>query len=119
VKKKILRRWQFLKAITIAARYGIERFTLPEIWFAVKSVWRAIRVDKSGNISHSKWVHRMKCCYKCPVFDRRLKTCGSPFSTQPQLGCYCFEPIAAKREKKLCWLDSNSDGSLDYGWKEN
>jgi hypothetical protein len=116
--KTIRRRSQFLTAITVAAIFGISRFTLPEVWIAIKSVWSAVWADKKGNVPRGTWVHRMKCCIRCPIYDLKRKTCGSPFSTHPDLGCYCFEPIASRQESKVCWLDENGDGSTPYGWKE-
>jgi hypothetical protein len=118
VKKKIIRQYQFLKAVLIAARYGIERFTLPEILSACLSVLKQIFSNKTADASKLIWFSRVKKCLKCPVFDSRRLTCGSPFSTHPELGCYCFMPIKAKMNSATCWLDENSDGSTEYGWKE-
>ena len=105
----------WIKAVVVAETWGIKRFTLAEIWIAVKSIWSAVWADKSGDASRLLYQRRMRTCFKCPVFDRDRLTCGSPFSTSPELGCWCFAPIKNKMKSARCWARDRTN-MKGLGW---
>lgn len=86
--------------------------------FGPKVTWRdylailksAFQISRSP-YSREMWYARMMICYKCPVFDRRRKTCR-PFPSS-NLGCGCYAPYKAM-VKENCWGKENMGDS--FGW---
>ena len=113
------RRLQFFAAVTVAAIYGIRRFTWAEIWFSVKSIWRAM-FFKAKPAPWIQFSRRMRRCESCSLFYRKLGTCGSPFLAKEfrHLGCWCHCDSKARIQESTCWLDDNCPESTDDGWKE-
>jgi hypothetical protein len=60
---------------------------------------------------------RIHACRECPIFYRPLMTCGSPFHTDPELGCFCYMPFKARMKNARCWLRIRRS-AVPWGWKE-
>lgn len=48
------------------------------------------------------WRNRLRECVRCPLYDRRYKTCGSPGT---DVGCHCFLPMKAALPEARCWVE--------------
>lgn len=81
------------------------------------------RKQLASRENQSLWRSRLRWCMKCPFFDSRLLTCGTPGETmdlvetnqqsrREPVGCWCWMPLAAKDPKKECWAALNNIG----GW---
>lgn len=64
----------------------------------------------------------MSHCRKCPLFNKRLKTCGTAGQTflhkgqTLRLGCWCYLPLK-NRLRCNCWLYDHTDGL--QGWPDH
>lgn len=69
----------------------------------------------------------MAACRRCPIFDRRRKTCGNPRAKDPDLrwtnpetgkdeamGCWCMMILKSRIANVTCWL--HDQGVTDAGW---
>lgn len=49
---------------------------------------------------------RIATCERCPIYNRRLGTCGTPGQVDAygqSLGCWCHIPTVARFAGKKCW----------------
>ena len=71
----------------------------------------------------SFWWQRMKCCRRCPLYDRQRQACGMVGSTwnnqgkEEPLGCGCFMPLKAGLPEAECWLWQRTNGK--QGWADS
>lgn len=90
-----------------------------------KTTWRralglfTIWFGKDGvKVSEEHYQRRMSACHECPVFYKRLQTCGSPLSKELKgLGCSCFLPVKSRYVNSSCWIDDNVS-ECEHGWHE-
>ena len=76
-------------------------------------LWKiAMAGTRLGSVSRKAWRDKMRCCPKCPIFDRSLHRCR-PF-TGSDLGCGCFVPFLALADKK-CFADGLEEFK-QFGW---
>lgn len=63
-------------------------------------------------------LERRQACANCSIYDRRLKTCGTPGELRDKqpLGCWCWMPAKEKLNVN-CWLWEKSNGIL--GWPDH
>lgn len=69
---------------------------------------------------------RLSYCEKCPFFDSKWKTCGTPGEVVQgddgafKIGCWCYLPLASRDPKKDCWArfhDIKDNGEV-VGWPD-
>ncbi len=101
--------------ITIEDELGavLWRDKLNIILSIIKVAGRAILRPRKATADRKEWRRRMKCCYRCPVYNKRRQRCR-PF-TGSVLGCGCYMPYAALL-KETCWADDNMPEE-HIGWK--
>lgn len=70
------------------------------------------------------YIARLRVCRTCPLFNRRLSTCGTPGTVTrdpktgevSQTGCWCFLPAKAQVASSTCWAwDHKIEG---IGWPD-
>lgn len=79
----------------------------------VKIALRAILRPRKARVGREEWRERMKCCYRCPIYNKKLQRC-KPFKGSV-LGCGCYMPYAALL-KESCWADDNMPEE-HIGWR--
>lgn len=70
-----------------------------------------------GGVPRSVWRFRIRHCWRCPVYNRELKSCR-PYPGS-KLGCGCFAPLLAMTWKpypKGCWIKQFIPSEPD-GWE--
>lgn len=102
-----------MAAIIVAAVYGIKRFTIRELLHAAHSVWIALTSKDARDASRTLFIRRCLTCRRCPVFYKPLRTCGSPFSARPELGCWCSW-LKNKNKSATCWIRTHT--TAQAGW---
>lgn len=106
---------RFAAAIFLSALFGMSRFSVREILGALRMMTLAL-LAKKGKASDDIYDERMAICQACPVYFSSLRSCGSPLSENPELGCWCFlEEGKARVKSARCWIRQNT--TLDAGWK--
>jgi hypothetical protein len=80
--------------------------------------WRGAKVTEEVRLG------RMEACRACPLYDERLRTCGSMeldvrtvFGWEP-LGCGCFMPMKVAFAGSRCWRDER-DPEARVWWDAN
>lgn len=109
---------QFVAAVAIAGIYGQEKLG----WIGlIKAGWVVLRAitTRNGKAAPEVFEARMKCCEECPIYWLPLKTCGSPLSDHPELGCGCFLPVKGLQPEATCWADDTFGEQATFGWKVN
>lgn len=113
---------QFIRASVAAIRGAYRSMPWPEatgyILFGAIGLIRLIGTKKVSNVELDA---RMSACVKCPVYNDKLKTCGTPglldIGADP-VGCWCFIPIVSRYQKKGCYMRSSMHPQRDqHGWK--
>lgn len=80
-----------------------------ELWHMTVLACKAIRYP----ISRQAYIHRMFICHRCPVFNRKLKSCRNG-----EMGCGCYTPYKALAPVD-CWLrESGADLLPSWGKKD-
>ncbi len=81
-------------------------------------------VREKRYVGRKLYLKRMASCRRCPIFNKRLKTCGTARADHPDqmwtppgekprpMGCHCYLPLKNWLEVR-CWLH---DQGIDYGW---
>lgn len=120
IKKWTARRARLSAALVVAGVYCI---TNPaQSWMRIRDavlVWfKAVRSDEKASF----WLYfrRMRACHRCPIFYRKLRTCGTPLLNDLRsVGCHCNMETKASIEEAECWLhefDARTDNSP--GWPD-
>lgn len=65
-----------------------------------KAAWQTIN---SRGVGRSAWRARLRACYRCPVYDPKVRTCR-----KYDLGCGCYMPMKARLRDAECWTG--------FGW---
>lgn len=79
------------------------------------TVWRWRR----GLPNKTVVAQRLDACAMCQIYDRELRTCGTPNSVYDDgtglkpYGCWCYMPLKARLNVN-CWLSEVTDGA--DGW---
>lgn len=109
---------RFLTAIILAALFGLSRFSVKELWLALKFILIALfsGFRREAKVNDEVYEQRMETCRNCPLYFAPLETCGSPLADDPSLGCWCFNPKKARIAKATCWMREKTD--IDYGWEQ-
>lgn len=117
-KRKQFERWRrFAAAVVLAALYGMDRFSVKELWQAARHVFVALTARR-GRVDRLLYFRRLRCCERCPIYMPKLKTCGSPLADNPETGCYCYMPTKATQPEATCWIDENTEEhDRVYGWE--
>src|SRR5688572_6694100 len=107
--KRARRAVQSAKVRVVAARqlsliYPKERFVLLLLRYLKFLLWRKLtgrRFQARNRRTLAKlWRLRLRACLRCPIYNRNLRTCGTPgtTTTNPETreveseGCYCEMP---------------------------
>jgi len=87
--------------------------------FGPRVTWRNyLAILKAGlSIARSRttqeeWRSRIQICYKCPIFNKDLKTCR-PFP-KSIMGCGCYVPYKALVNRGHCW--GRKKMGDNFGW---
>lgn len=117
MSKRFERNRRFITAVLVAALYRMPSLGFVEFFKVTWAILRAITWTSRGS---SRWVYyrRLRHCYRCELFFKPLRTCGSPFMDgYEDLGCFCDMTRKAAVPNATCWADENTD--LNIGWKTN
>lgn len=112
----------------LCRKLRLSRALLVAAWFSVKTpraaagrvrsalaTWFRFARDPEGTEFWSYFRH-LRTCYKCPLFYKPLRTCGSPLDKKLDgLGCWCYMPEKAAMAQASCWLDIHAPGNTT-GW---
>ena len=101
---------QFLHALILAAWHRCRtapRQCMAQAWGVITAI-----LTTDDPVNEKIITERLNTCARCPVFYGPMKTCGSPRSADPDLGCWCYMPVKA-RTRANCWL---YDQRLPGGW---
>lgn len=117
-RKDIVRRFRLFAALAVAAV-----FTSPltrEGWNRALGALRVWFDYAREPMPTPRWIYyrRMKNgCFKCPLFYRPLRTCGSPLDKRllRTEGCWCNQDFKASMLEAECWLH-NETGDRTIGW---
>ncbi len=108
-KPSRFRQWEHL--IRLEGRHlGV----LPRFIFFLKIALAAFQL---GGVTRATWRFRIRHCWKCPIYNRELKSCR-PYPGS-KLGCGCFAPLLAMTWKpypKGCWIKQFIPSEPD-GWE--
>lgn len=119
MKSWLLYRLQYSAALIVAAVFSIKtpKVALKQGWRAI-SLWFGFIPKGEKLVSDEVFKARMETCRKCPVFYHKLQTCGTPLrkGEDAKLGCFCFQPAAARLRSKKCFLN---ESGLAWGWKQD
>ena len=101
---KITRLWEWEKTLQdeLGGVTWCERVRI--ITSMIKVATGAILGLNGGAVDKSEWTRRMRCCGKCPIYNKSNRRCR-PFK-ESVLGCGCYMPYAAIL-KEQCWADDN------------
>lgn len=55
------------------------------------------------------WRHRMRTCGRCPIYDRKTRTCGDAAT----IGCGCSSPVKALLVTAKGWATENKIHGLE------
>lgn len=101
---KITRLWEWEKTLQdeLGGVTWCERVKI--ITSMIKVAIGAILGLSGGAVDKSEWTRRMRCCGKCPIYNKSNRRCR-PFK-ESVLGCGCYMPYAAIL-KEQCWADDN------------
>ena len=66
-------------------------------------------VPRAKKIERRLWRRRVKVCLRCPIYNRKYKTCD-----RDGMGCMCYTPLNALLLQDPCWGYEEFDGEL--GW---
>jgi hypothetical protein len=78
---------------------------------------------RRNKVPRTKWWRRMRTCQRCPIYNRKARTCGTPgnfylnketYEVIPE-GCRCWMPWKAQCKDAGCWA---REEGLDFGWEE-
>ena len=124
-KKQLARLLQFFHVVGLATRTSFLRIFQKEgLLQAVIQTWKngmsLLSILRSLNQSPLQselkpiYVARLKTCWRCPVYNRKLRSCGSKnaiIDGEPA-GCLCWMPLKAGT-KSDCWAYENAKM---FGW---
>ena len=87
------------------------RLLLSMVGVLVWGVWGR----ESLSVRRVRFRRRMRCCMRCPIYDKVNRRCR-PYPGSV-LGCGCFMPYAAQL-KERCWADENMPDE-NIGWESH
>lgn len=104
------------------------RDAVADTFYALRGIIRALRKQTGDQKVITEL--RNDSCPKCPFYDAKWKTCGTPgetmrghadgpFADSMKIGCWCYLPLANRDPKKDCW--SRAHGIIDgvpIGWPD-
>lgn len=111
---------QFLRASALAAFWAFRVMPWPEaLGYVLGGVSGLISGWAGPKVSAEKIGQRRETCRRCPIYDRRLGTCGRPGLTDAyghELGCWCHIETVAPFEDKTCWAIENGYAFAPEQW---
>lgn len=116
--RRLKHQLQFLRSAATAARHLASFY----------GIYQALRISVNvvSELLKSRhaawfWSRRMRTCYRCRMFNRRLRTCGTPGEVYSDpsggvetLGCWCLMPLKARLPDATCWA---RERGLGFGWQ--
>jgi len=114
-------RLKLVRALVIAALWSdvLSRDAWRRAWNAVRAL---LGIGGEGaKVCRTIAQSRRLACLRCPAYEPKWETCGSPLSGQPELGCWCYVGEGGKSElaSASCWGDDNLGPDFEYGWQKN
>jgi hypothetical protein len=123
--KLIRRTVKFLAALCRAGRFACVTSSgecKDRVLGFTSAVWSAR--NSPGESFHGR-VSRLRKCFRCPIFDRKRLTCGTPGDvektytgedgSQRPMGCFCYMPVKVALADAVCWFDQHT-GKGSWGW---
>lgn len=107
-------KWKYFKAVAVAVAFS--DMTAAETW---QRAWLGLRLwfgRHEPEVPEELYESRIALCRSCPIFYKKLETCGSPFLDQ-RLGCFCYMPAKAGLAEAGCWLDEEMGEAAPWGWR--
>lgn len=114
--------WQFIRASAAAVVGSYRSLPVPEATaHIIGGVRGLVSLIGSEKAEPTVQADRLWSCWRCPLFDKKLRTCGTPGVVDkwgnPD-GCWCDIPLVHKYKKKQCFLVATGDQrAAEYGWK--
>jgi len=113
--------WQFIRASVAGIAGAYRSMPFPEATaFSINAIRGVTELVMTEKATIPAVRSRLVRCHQCPVFNKKLKTCGTPGDVDKwgnNVGCWCFIPLVAKYKQKECWLVSSGDQrAVTYGW---
>lgn len=113
---------QFIRASAAAVLGAYRSMPWPEATgYVLGGVVGLVRLIGTKKVSAQKLKARTVACHKCPVYNNKLGTCGTPGEVDvggDPLGCWCHIPTVSRYEKKDCYLKSSKHPQRDqHGWE--
>lgn len=104
-------------ALLVAGVFSLSRprESWPRITGALKTWIRFARQDRPT----PRWIYfsRLRTCYRCPLFYKPLRTCGSPLVKDLRdVGCMCDMEIKAAAIEATCWYRETTYDDTEFGW---
>jgi hypothetical protein len=112
--------WQFIRASVAAIVGAYKSMPWPEatgyVLGGIRGLCLLIGTEKA---SRDRYLWRRSRCLACPIYDLRLKTCGTPGVVDAYgntVGCWCYIPNVAKFSEKKCWMIEVQDERAPKDW---
>ena len=109
-----MRTARLLAAVSVAVI--AQALTPRASWSRIKAAWKLLSTPHERADFWTVY-RRYRCCKKCPVFYKPLRTCGSPLNKEfRRLGCYCSMENKSGLKSASCWADDNLGADSNFGW---
>src|SRR5690348_6880498 len=124
LRKRTTRQLQFTKSALMAiwhyARILPSGESIPTLFHAGLALIR-LSLPMRKKAAPSLSFRRLRQCYRCPMFNRPLRTCGSPGDVEKMegrietIGCWCYMPVKATIPEVNCWAYEQQIETI--GWR--
>lgn len=111
---------RFIAAAIVAVGYSLLFFWKPwsKPWKRAKWAWYLWQDSRNTmSVPFHRFHDRMSDCRRCEIYYKPLRTCGSPLTKKPWLGCWCYVPLKNKMSSATCWARDKNMASVP-GWRE-
>lgn len=118
-RKDIDRKLRLTAALVVAAAFSL-RHPIDSFWKVVAAFKLWFEFARHPE-STPQWIYyqRMRTCFKCPLFYRPLRTCGSPLTKELRdVGCFCSCEHKCSIADADCWAREHTD-SDEFGWPDS
>jgi len=117
---------QFLTALLRGAWWACHGGNRQECWERARGL-ALVRRALTGHreVPFALYLHRLRACHACPIYDRQRRTCGTPGDGEKTyandagrirpMGCWCWMPLKARLTDATCWM-SDMTGRPTWGW---
>lgn len=118
LRSKLADKLRFTAALVVAALWSdlTQRVTWERLGRVLR-LW-TVGLRNEALADEATIAARLACCRACPLWFAPLRTCGSPLSEAPELGCWCEMIQKSKLADATCWLDDDMGEAAPHGWNK-